>query len=107
VDENQVVAGTNDGQLQLWNVTARFLSARLFGHNDAVNGLALTPDGRKVVSVGKDGLLVVQALPDALAGDLCTDVWRNMSHEEWREFVDPNLPYHVTCPGRPVPQAPR
>jgi hypothetical protein len=45
----------------------------------------------------------VMRLPtDGLANLVCEKVWRNLTLEEWRQFVAEDIPYERTCPNLPV-----
>mgnify|MGYP006920620216 CR=1 FL=1 len=34
---------------------------------------------------------------------LCDKLLENMSRDEWRQWVDPNIPYVTLCPSLPTP----
>ena len=40
------------------------------------------------------------------ADALCAKLQRNMSHDEWRARVSPDIPYITQCDGLPVPAEP-
>lgn len=43
---------------------------------------------------------------EAWADALCAKLQRNMSHDEWRARVSPDIPYITQCDGLPVPAQP-
>ena len=57
-DGNQVVSGSNDHMVYVWNITDSLIHPVAFsGHNDAVNAVAFSPDGSQVISGSSDHTL--------------------------------------------------
>ena len=42
------------------------------------------------------------AYPDA-ASALCAKLTTNMSHQQWSDWVSPDIDYIEVCPGLPIP----
>jgi len=101
--EDLLVAGSENGAVQLWDLrrsTAK--PALLRRHHAAVRSVAFAPDGRRIVSGDEGGKLVFwHATSDLLE---MTSAWvsRNLSMEEWQQFVGADLPYEKTCSHLPV-----
>ena len=53
-DGIQVVSGSSDPTVRIWNVTTGEVEAELKGHTDSVNSVAFSQDGSRVVSGSKD-----------------------------------------------------
>ncbi len=67
-----------------------------------VTAVTFSPDGRYVVSGSGDGTARVWWWrPKDLIADSCRRLLRNLTREEWRQYVGPEAPYHATCPGKP------
>ena len=49
-DGKQVVSGSNDETVRLWDAATGAALQTLEGHTDAVNSVAFSPDGKQVVS---------------------------------------------------------
>ncbi|TAK14522.1 MAG: toll/interleukin-1 receptor domain-containing protein [Anaerolineae bacterium] len=65
--EEALITGMDNGLVLLWDLTAeQFLPIELFEHLDSVRGLAISPDGRRLVSISDDGSLALIDLEDAL-----------------------------------------
>ena len=57
-DGNQVVSGSAEGSLQLWDVGGgKALLASVGGHEGGVTGIAYSLDGKRIYSVGNDAVL--------------------------------------------------
>jgi hypothetical protein len=56
--------------------------------------LAFSPDGKYLVTGNKAWLL----WPDDLVAEACARLTRNLSPEEWRQYLG-DEPYRKTCPG--------
>ena len=54
-----VYAGLDSGTVECWNLTTGTLTARLTGHQGSVGGLAVSPDGKTVVTGSTDTSLLV------------------------------------------------
>jgi WD40 repeat protein len=73
------------------------------GHTSAVTSLDFNPDGTKLVSAGADQALRVWPVPKAPPDALCAKLTANMSHQQWRDWVSPEIDYITTCPELPPP----
>ncbi len=51
-DGRQLAAGTSDGQIQLWDMVSGQCTAVLKAFNNAIDGLAYTPDGTRILVIG-------------------------------------------------------
>jgi WD40 repeat protein len=86
-----------DHTIVLWDVQRRTLSARLTGHRAAVRALAFSPDGSQVASGDADGTVIMwETDPERVADHICGTVARNLTAEEWTQFI-PELPQRETC----------
>jgi WD40 repeat protein len=66
---SRLAVGTDDGYLEVWDVRGMEPTARSLNHNGRVVSVALSSDGSRVASLGKDGKLTVGDLvPDKLFG---------------------------------------
>lgn len=103
-DGRYVATSSGDATLRLWTVPAAMpLGQPLRGDvtNARFGSIAFAPDGRSVATTA-DGLEVLWwPVLDAWADAVCKRVASNMSRRQWRDWVGPDLPYVVQCPGKP------
>ncbi|GAA4474298.1 TIR domain-containing protein [Phytohabitans houttuyneae] len=66
-DGSRILAGTRGGQIQLWDVANRRLSASWQGHRGMVRAVRFSPDGAHVATAGQDGRATVWNASDLRA----------------------------------------
>lgn len=103
-DGHHVVSGGSDGTVRLWHAdTRRPVGEPLTGHEGFVNSVAFGSDGHLIASGGCDGTVRLWTGPIAWGDALCSKLAQNMSIEQWREWVSPDIDYLKACPGLPIP----
>ena len=69
-----LVSGTNNGTIQLWDVTTGNKITALDGHTQRVETLKFSPDGKTLVSTAMDGTILLwdwdEVFKDAPGGDM-------------------------------------
>ena len=63
-DGRDLVSGSGDNTLRVWDLETAQTTKTLHGHIDSVNTVAVTPDGRRLVSGSWDHTLRVWDLKD-------------------------------------------
>ena len=100
-DGQYVVSASVDGTARVWEATSGREVARMT-HDRWVTAVAFSPNGQYVVSGSEDGTARVWWWrPEDLIAEACRRLPRNLTPEEWRQYMGPEAPYHVTCPGKP------
>jgi WD40 repeat protein len=92
------IFGGNEFTVRLWDAdTDEPLGGPLTGHTGAVSSVAFSPDGQRIVSGSEDNTVRLwPAYPDATSA-VCAKLTANMSHQQWREWVSPDIDYITVC----------
>jgi len=102
-DGKRIASGGADGTFRLWDAeTGQPLGAPVEGHRGGVNSLAFSSDGSRIVSGGGDNTLRLWPSLAALPDELCAKVTRNLSRQQWRDWVSAGIEYQCQCPGLPI-----
>jgi WD40 repeat protein len=106
LDDRMLTSGSQDGTIRVWEVQA-LLEAKFQanpivlqerGHTGFIRSLAFNKDGTILVSGSDDQTIRLWTLKtEILAEMVCQKVWRNLTEEEWKDFVGEELPYEATC----------
>jgi WD40 repeat protein len=73
-DGRQIVTGSNDGTVQLWNYAGEAIGAAINAHHGQVFAVAFSPDGQRILSGGTDGAVQLWNL-DGTA--VCSPRWQS------------------------------
>jgi WD40 repeat protein len=98
-----LASASADASIRLWDVKTRQpLGDPLTNHSYAVNSVAFSPDGQTLASGAAGGSLWLWYV-DVRSWMLraCDHAGRNLSKQEWDEFIGAERPYHRTCPQFP------
>jgi WD40 repeat protein len=96
--------GEGDATIRLWDAaTGEPIGQPMTGHANEVSSLAFSPDGDRIVSGSWDETIRLwPAFPDTVAA-MCAKLPANMSHQQWRDWVSPDIEYIEDCPGLAIP----
>ncbi|MFY0598713.1 MAG: hypothetical protein JXR03_03505 [Cyclobacteriaceae bacterium] len=99
-DGHTLLTASRDGTARLWDIkNTRKLPIVLDDHYDWVMTAAFNKEGDQIITGSKDNYLRIwEVNPAMLAKRICELTDRNLSEEEWREYVGENIPYRKTCP---------
>jgi WD40 repeat protein len=102
-DGQWLASGSSDRTVRLWNVEElQSLPIVLRGPEGPIGSVAFSPDGQQLLSGSYDFTARIWiARTDVLAKMVCKKVRRNLTLEEWHQFVGTGIPYERTCPNLP------
>ena len=115
-DGKTLASGSFDRSIRLWQIdqidwksrTIREDPIVLEDHNQSVTSVAFTPDGKYLASGSYDNTVRLWiASTDMLAEMVCQKVSRNLTMQEWQQFMGDDIPYEQTCPNLPSTLFPR
>lgn len=103
-DGKTLASGSSDNSIILWDVaTHQQLGAPLIGHDDTVFNLAFSPDGKTLASGGRDNFIILWDMDiESWRERACRRANRELTQEEWDQFIGVDIPYHKICPNLPV-----
>ena len=99
-DGNWLASGSRDGTVRLWNVSQPELSpVVLRSQNRAIFAMVFSKQGKNIITGSEDGHILLRiASTETLADAVCQRVRRNLTLDEWRQFVGADIEYERTCP---------
>lgn len=99
-NDSRLLSASRDRSVRIWDVNdPRKLPLVLDDHEDWVMSACFSPDGSRVISGSKDNSIRFWPVdPQELADRICELVNRNLTPEEWIEYVGKGIPYTSTCP---------
>jgi WD40 repeat protein/energy-coupling factor transporter ATP-binding protein EcfA2 len=102
-DDNLLATGSLDNTIRLWNLNNfNDQSIDLKDHNSWVWSLSFSQDSKRLVAGCVDNLIRIWPTTiDDMAAQMCGLMSRNMSDQEWEQFVAPDIPFESTCPKLP------
>jgi WD40 repeat protein len=103
-DGKLILIGGRQGRIELWDGSEHVqLSAHFVGHLTAdIQAVALAPDGKFFVTADASTILLWPG-PDQWADIICSKLDRNMSNNQWWEWVSKGMDYQKQCRGLPAP----
>jgi WD40 repeat protein len=88
-----------DGTVRVWDCTnLNNQPIELKDHESWVLSISFTPDGKKLVTSSnkKDRILIWDTKPESIAAEIVKGINRNMTQEEWNNYVAEDIPYEKT-----------
>jgi WD40 repeat protein len=98
-DSTRLITAGLDGQTLLWDVESR---AQIGDPWPGGEGGAGSPDGRLVITLVGDHILLWDADTGRWAEVACRAAGRNMTRAEWDEFGPTDQEYRATCDQWPI-----
>jgi WD40 repeat protein len=99
-DDKQIATASTDGTIQIWEADDLESLPVVFRDSEGyVLTVAFSPDGMKLVagSNQEDLLIARPTRSEFMAGDICTQLNRNFTTDEWNVYVGSDIDYESTC----------
>ncbi len=99
-DNRLLLTTSRDKTARIWDLSdSRKLPILLDDHEDWVMTGCFDPTGTKVMTGSRDKFIRTWPVEASVLADrVCSSLTRNMSIDEWNEFVGVEIPYRKTCP---------
>ena len=96
-------SATQRDQIRLWDVEGSgVFDTVLKGNQTAITAMAFSGDSKFLVSGADDGLIVLWDLSETSWRErACRMANRNMTKEEWIDYVGDSTPFEMLCPSAP------
>jgi len=85
-DAQKVISAGIDNAVKIWDLR-RGLTDTLFGHQDTITGLSLSPDGRHVASNSMDCTVKIFDIQPFAAGDRCVRTMQGHQHNFEKNLI--------------------
>ncbi|MBI5295032.1 MAG: hypothetical protein HY869_06120 [Chloroflexi bacterium] len=106
-DGNYILSVSDDNTVGIWDVTTGQEISRIVHYinvfRDHLSSVAISPNGKYVASGDSHGQVNLWLWrPADLIADACSRLPRNLTREEWAEYIGDTLPYQAVCPNLPI-----
>ncbi len=103
-DGQRLATASRDKTARVWDVASSRELVRLT-HEAPVYRVAFSPDGQRLATFSDDKTARIWLWrAEDLIAEACKRLPRNLTHQEWRQYMREEVPYHATCPNLPVPK---
>lgn len=96
---SRLVAGLENGVIVLVSVADPHHPSRLgdlVGHGEAVNDLAVGPDGLLVSASNDHSVMIWKADPADMAAYICATSRSQLTRQQWDQYIS-EVPFRITC----------
>lgn len=98
----RLATANNDGTVIVWDLESGQPAQILQGHTGGVLNVAWSPDEQLASMSTDDTIIIWEMNPDIWIDQSCQRAGRNLTKEEWNQYLDWKGEYHITCPHWPA-----
>ena len=101
-DGHRLATASSDETVRLWNAgTGQAIADPSQATPVGSNSVVFSPDGHRLATASVDTTVRLWDIEPATE-TLCDKLATNMSHEQWRERISPDIAYVTLCPNLPM-----
>jgi WD40 repeat protein len=104
-EESILAIGSSDNTISLWDISdpahpVRFAEP-FSSHTNSVERVIFSPTGERLISSSTTEIIYWNLDIGGLNDRACQVAGRNMTEDEWSQFLPPDVGYQVICPVLP------
>jgi WD40 repeat protein len=103
-DGKWIAGGDAAGKVRLWHadkVDPPVVGALFEGSPNWIHSVVFSPNNQKVLSASDDGTMHFWPVPRDMKDVVCSMISRNMTQDEWNQWVSKDIDYVKLCPDLP------
>jgi hypothetical protein len=100
--DGKILVSSGSTGIVLWDVATRQPLGTLLSEGGTVSNQAFSPDGQMLALKGWDEVIFLDTSVESWKARACRAAGRNMSLNEWQQYMGSEQPYAKTCPDLPI-----